>query len=1400
MKERHTQDYFIGLDLGTNSVGWAVTDTEYNVLKANRKSLWGVRLFDTAKTAEDRRLHRSARRRNQRKVQRLRLLQGIFEAEIDKVDKRFFPRLQESFYHLEDRSDDCPYTLFNDSNYTDKEFHRKFPTIYHLRSHLIHGNGSDADVRELFLALHSILKNRGHFLFSGESLDNSSSLSELIDELKNAILNCFNIDLRITLDDEAFGDILKLKRKTEKRSHLNSCFVFSSVDDQFELDSSFKDVTTEIKTALASSYFRVSKLFANVENSEFSPDKIEFDNDNYESSKDALEAMLDEDEFRLVEVLEGIYNWSLLSEILQGFEFISDAKVQVYETHKSQLRELKSLVRRYAPESYNKAFKSLSEPKNYVHYVGKGSKNGELVKAPHKSKCSQEDVNGYFLKILKPHKNEGDEKLSMILDTLEMKGLLPKLRVKDNRVVPYQLNLKEAKTILNNYKETFPFLTVVDEDGYTPIDKIVSMATFRIPYYVGPLNTAHKIGDGEEGFAWMVRHAGKEGEDIYPWNFDTVVDTEASAEKFIKRMTNKCTYLLDEDVVPKNSLLYNRYMVLNELNNLRINSEPVSVALKQQLYNGLFLTSKTRITAKRLKSFLVTNNIVDKNEELVFTGIDNGFTNTLGTWIDFGRYLDEGTLTETDVENIIEWKAIFGEDSEILVTKIREELGGKLNESQISQIVKLIRPYSGWGRLSRKLLEGIEHEDYATGELHSIISLMWDTNNNLMELLSSTYQFAEEIERINAEINTQHSFRYETLVEPLQLSPAVKRPIWQTLLIVNEIKKIMKSAPKKIFIEMAREKTEGGRTKSRKQNLQDLYASCKSDLAFDSVLKALGSGSQAVEASIEGRPDEAYRNDRLYLYYIQMGKCFYSGQSIELNDLYNTNLYDIDHIYPQSLIKDDSLNNRVLVKANYNSEKSNTYPIKAEWQDRMEPFWKMLADKEFISKEKYYRLTRRTQLTDEELASFINRQLVETRQGSLQVARLLENMFDKDDTRIVYVKAPNVSAFRSDFDIQKSRLVNDFHHAHDAYLNIVVGNVYHTKFTSDATNFFKKNWERTYNIRKLFYYDVVRQGQQAWEADAFIERHDRQKKCDRLSETGTIRTIRETLRNNQVLVTTKPVTGKGELFDLQPVKRGKDLLPLKASNPVLTDTEKYGGYLTKRSGYFFIAEHTLKGKRVKQILTVPIMQMGVIKDSESALIAYCQNDLALVDPIIIVPSIHIFEHLNMDGFEVCLRGITGNAIIAHGAHQLILPEVHYDYFVQLEKFNNILAKKKTDAMDANVLMLAERFSISKEKNLELYALFLDKEKNSIYSKRPANQSKLLSEKTECFKELDILQQTKALLGIVDLFTCNANRADLSLLGGGSRVGAVQFSSIIKGKVSLIRKSPTGVFVQEVPIS
>ena len=71
---KYYEDYYLGLDIGTNSVGWAVTDPQYNICKFNQKSMWGIRLFESANTAADRRMKRANRRRLQRRVQRINLL------------------------------------------------------------------------------------------------------------------------------------------------------------------------------------------------------------------------------------------------------------------------------------------------------------------------------------------------------------------------------------------------------------------------------------------------------------------------------------------------------------------------------------------------------------------------------------------------------------------------------------------------------------------------------------------------------------------------------------------------------------------------------------------------------------------------------------------------------------------------------------------------------------------------------------------------------------------------------------------------------------------------------------------------------------------------------------------------------------------------------------------------------------------------------------------------------------------------------------------------------------------------------------------------------------------------------------------------------------------------------
>lgn len=109
------KEYTIGLDIGTNSVGWSVLTDDYRLVSkkmkvagnteksSTKKNFWGVRLFDEGQTAEARRSKRTARRRLARRRQRILELQKIFAPEILKIDEHFFARLNESFLVLDEK-------------------------------------------------------------------------------------------------------------------------------------------------------------------------------------------------------------------------------------------------------------------------------------------------------------------------------------------------------------------------------------------------------------------------------------------------------------------------------------------------------------------------------------------------------------------------------------------------------------------------------------------------------------------------------------------------------------------------------------------------------------------------------------------------------------------------------------------------------------------------------------------------------------------------------------------------------------------------------------------------------------------------------------------------------------------------------------------------------------------------------------------------------------------------------------------------------------------------------------------------------------------------------------------------------------------------------------------------
>ena len=187
--------YYLGLDMGTDSLGWAVTDSSYHILRAKGKDLWGVRLFPAAETSVDRRTYRVNRRRRQREVARIGALKELFADEIEKVDPGFFVRLDESKFHMEDRSENNKqkYGLFADKLFSDAEYYKKYPTIFHLRKELLESE-EPHDVRLVYLALLNMFKHRGHFLNSslqieGENSNIAESYQMFVDTLKDEELD-----------------------------------------------------------------------------------------------------------------------------------------------------------------------------------------------------------------------------------------------------------------------------------------------------------------------------------------------------------------------------------------------------------------------------------------------------------------------------------------------------------------------------------------------------------------------------------------------------------------------------------------------------------------------------------------------------------------------------------------------------------------------------------------------------------------------------------------------------------------------------------------------------------------------------------------------------------------------------------------------------------------------------------------------------------------------------------------------------------------------------------------------------------------------------------------------------------------------------------------------------------
>lgn len=1542
----NSKKYYLGLDMGTDSCGWCVTDDKYNVIRSHKKTygpdgklikregchLWGARLFGPANTAKNRRLNRTARRRLARRRRRIILLRELFQPEMDKIDSNFFRRLDQSNLWNEDKDKELQMEhnfLFNDKDLTDKEYYKDFPTIYHLRKAMVNGltiNGhyydpkKQFDIREVYLVLAHMIKYRGNFLMEGDVKDSvvdSTYLKQCFDNIDAILISlnngeddeneddkinpsecCFNVD-----EKKASKLANEIFQKINKVSYLE--------DEEGKLFGKFnsKDIRKKILKLInggsgvkLKDFLPKEILVAHDGDDEYGDKKIDLSSETLEDDINGYG--LPESYIEIILEAKKIYDFRTLAYLLHGQSLLCDAMVNVYEEHKEQLAALKRLYKKYATkeqyyfmfrdsrildgddsddeedkeESNKEESKDKKKKASYVSYIGytktnskakytgahiTGEKNISVLIKQIKNDLKFDDLKSKVDRYQDDPSQQNElskqdiSDIQCIEEAIESNTFLPRQNSRNNGVFPYQLNLNEMRTIIENQSKYYPFLkdkAPSFPDGKTEEYKIVSLLKFKMPYYIGPLSQPNDyVRDDKRDNHW-VQFKGENNQGIInPWNFSQIVDLEGTADKFISNLTNYCTYIFGENTLPKESLIFQAYKVLNDLNNLKVNGSLISKEDKDYIIQNVYLKKK-KIKGKDIVNALKNKYKLSDEDPIVTTkgsgksiGEDEVdltmFNSSLSSFIDmsnpnaFGPEFYKDSAKFELAEKIIELITIV-EDKELLKERLKKL---ELSDNQVNYLFK--QKYSGWAPLSRKLLDGITIDcvNENTGEAYpvTIIDVMRDTPLNFMEIYETkNSQFSGFKEKV-AELNDEKNICRDDLIDESYASPAMKRSVKQTFKVIDELKNTLNIDHfDRIFVEATRAPGEAGKmVKSRKKQLQEAY-----DAAKDLV-------DQELRDDLEKQTDDQLRRKKVYLYFMQLGRSVYSGEKINLNKLDEN--YDIDHIIPQAKLKDDSFNNMVLVERELNNKKQDEYPIPSTIISEQGKNWiKELANRKdknkrsyFMPKDKANRLLRpeSKQLTSDELNGFINRQLTLTNQSVKAVCDILK-MTEKG-SEIVYSKANFVSDFRKlcgelrpSYDaFVKVRDINDFHHANDAYLNIVVGNVYYEKFKNFYINNridYNNNGKKDLSVlaSKLFTKTQAddKTGILYWEAHFHNEKEtdsNGKERTIKVRDYGTKSTfdkIEHYMELNDPLVTQMQYTlsGKQGFFKKITLKtKAKDnednsdkLFPLKQhlrsdSNKVM-DVNKYGGYSDMITPYFMLVKSEgKKGKHIYSLESIPTIYLKSFKEKEEDTINYLSCKNKLKNPVVIsdkllmrtIVKIPYFKNdSNLSLVKLGTSGRTGNNIIYINLSELILPIEWKNYY---RKISNLLGtnvsstkpkdlSKYTEQMknDPTSTLVDGSNKVEHDKNNRFFSYLINNVINKpIFEGLPKTSCSFikLESKYDEFCSLNTLEQAKIIATIIKLLSCKSVQGcKLSNLSGlpSSLGGVISNKALTEGTI------------------
>ena len=527
----------------------------------------------------------------------------------------------------------------------------------------------------------------------------------------------------------------------------------------------------------------------------------------------------------------------------------------------------------------------------------------------------------------------------------------------------------------------------------------------------------------------------------------------------MQKMIGKCTLEKDEPRASKNSYTFERFMLLQKINNLSymlgddkkyltmeererliklayetksgIKYGKIRKELKlpdEAVFTGLYYYLKPVKNADGTYEKLSYEEIVKKTEDTVFVKL-------------VGYHELKSALKEH--EDILNNHDLLDKIAEVLTLNktdvtIREELKKLgLTDDIIDGLLKV--NFSKFGHLSYKAMK-------------NILSYLEDGKKYDEACKEAGYNFKADDENP----------KYKLPVIPKDdiRNPVVYRAIAQTRKVINAI--IDKyGSPYEIHIEVARDLTKNFSERKKIEGKQKENRTINDNLKKD------------IEEhfNIKAKPVDMLKKK---LYHEQDGKSAYSLLPIDYSRLFEDGYVQIDHAVPFSRSFDDSYNNKVLVLSKENQEKRNQTPYEYLGET---PNWETF--------EAWVRSTYRNNIkkrenllvknfNEDKENDWIARNLVDTKYIAKYMTNFIKknlefNNYGEKENRIKVktIVGAATTALRHYWGISaKNREENDLHHAEDAVIIACASEKFQKKIRE-----YSKEKELYYPNKKGEYYD-----------------------------------------------------------------------------------------------------------------------------------------------------------------------------------------------------------------------------------------------------------------------------------------------------------------------------------------